>query len=174
MNSPGSGDRNPSPTGTRVSVPESGLSTTRLRPRYGTGAIAEWVDAVAATLVAPSVIAGHLVHFFGDVDTGGAPGDAPPAADTARHAELVVPGAQFVSQPMPVAGRAGLADAAATVDVGEVELKARRPVPPPLGVVTGQIADVFGAGAKARRAHHRAIAAGQAATGTLVPLWRLA
>src|ERR1700741_4987260 len=164
MNSPGSGDRNAWPTGTRVSVAESRLSTPRLRTRYGTGAMGEWVDAVGATLVAPSVIAGHLVHFCGDVNAGGTPGDAPPAAYATRHTELVVPGAQFVGQPMPIARCAGLADAATTVDVGEIELETGRPVPPPLGVVTGQIADVFGAGAKARRAHHRAVAAGQAAT----------
>src|ERR1700758_3610333 len=171
MNSPGCGVRSDSPTGCRHNVAESGLSTTRLRTRYGTGAMGEWVDAVGATLVAQSVIAGHLVHFCGDVDTGGTPGDAPPAAYATRHTELVVPGAQFVRQPMPVARCAGLTDAATTVDVGEVELKTRRPVPPALGVVTGEVADVFGAGAKARWAHHRAVTAGQAATGHLVPLW---
>ena len=41
MNSPGCGVRSASPIGIRVSVAESGLSTTRLRTRYGTGAIAE-------------------------------------------------------------------------------------------------------------------------------------
>ena len=93
MNSPGSGDRNASPTGSRHNVAESGLSTTRLRTRYGTGTIA---DADDVTLVALSVIVGHLVHLFGDVDTGGTPGDASPTSDTARHVELVVPGTQLV------------------------------------------------------------------------------
>src|SRR5271163_3972919 len=120
MNSPGFGARSASPTGTRDSVAESGLSTTRLRTRYGTGAIA---DTVGATLVAPSVIAGHLVHLCGDIDAGGAPGDASSAADAARHAELVVPGTQLVGQPMPVARCAGLADIAAAVDESEIELK---------------------------------------------------
>ena len=82
-----------SPTGASHNVAESGLSTTRLRTRYGTGTTGEWGDAVGATLVAPSVIAGHLVHLCGDIDTGGTPRDASPAADAARHAELVMPGA---------------------------------------------------------------------------------
>src|ERR1700739_1059874 len=109
MNSPGSGDRNASPSGSRHNVAESGLSMTRLRTRYGTGAIA---DAAGATLVAPSVIAGHLVHLCGDVDAGGTPGDASPAADAARHAELVMPGAQLVGQPMPATPCTGLAGVA--------------------------------------------------------------
>src|SRR5208337_1066777 len=169
MNSPGCGVRSTSPSGSRHKVAESGLSTTRLRTRYGFGAIA----GGGATLSAPSVIAGHLVHFLGDVDAGGAPGDAPPAADTARHVELVVPGAQLVGQPMPVPRCTGLAHTAA-VDVGEIELVAGRPVLPALGVLTGQIADVFGAGAVAGRAYHRAVAARQAAAGDLLPLRRFA
>src|ERR1700722_4184527 len=137
MNSPGSGDRNASRTGSRHNVAESGLSTTRLRTRYGTGAMGEWVDASGAELIAPSVIAGHLVHLCGDVDTSRTPRDASPAANATRHAALVVPGPQFGTQPMPVARCAGLADAAAAVDVGEVKLETRRPVPPAFGVVTG-------------------------------------
>src|SRR5271166_2713852 len=171
MNSPGCGVRRDSPTGSRHNVAESALSTTRLRTRYGTGAMA---DAEGAAPAARSLIAGHLVHLRGDVDAGGAPGDASATADAARHAELVVPRAQFVGQPMAITRRAGLADAAAAVDVGEVELETRRPVTPALGVLTGEVADVLGAGAKAGRAHHRAVAAGQAAAGDLVPLRRLA
>src|ERR1700747_412561 len=145
MNSPGCGVRSDSPTGSRRTVPESGLSTTRLRPRYGTGAIA---DPDGTTLVARSVIAGHLVHLCGDVDPGGAPGDASPATDAPRHAELVVPRAQFVGQPVPVARGTGLPDAATAVDVGEVEFEARRPMPPARGVLTGEVVDVLGGGAK--------------------------
>src|SRR5208283_589222 len=144
MNSPGCGVASTSPTGSRHSVAESGLSTTRLRTRYGTGAIA---DTTCAVPLAALVIAGHLVHFFGDVDAGGAPGDAPSTADAARHVELVVPGAQLVGQPMAVARCAGLTHTAAAVNEGEIELVARRPVLPAFGVFTRQVADVFGAGA---------------------------
>src|SRR5947199_5571140 len=139
MNSPGCGARTDFPTGSRHNVAESGLSAMRLRTRYGTGAIAD----------AGSIIAGHLVHLRGDVDPGGAPGDAAPAADAPGRAELVMPGPQFVGQPMPVPRGAGLAHAPAPVDVGEVEFEARRPFAPALRVLTGEVADVFGAGAKA-------------------------
>src|SRR6516165_2448800 len=103
MNSPGRGVRSDSPTGSRHNVAESGLSTTRLRTRYGTGAMGLWAKAAGAPLVARSLIAGHLVHLGSDVDTCRAPGDASPTTDAARHAELVVPRAQFVGQPVPVA-----------------------------------------------------------------------
>src|ERR1700746_4021853 len=102
MNSPGWGDRTASATGSRHNVAKSGLSTTRLRTRYGTGAMGGGVEP---ELITPSVIAsrpGHFVHLFSDVDTSGTPCDASPAPDAARHAELVVPGAQLVGQPMPV------------------------------------------------------------------------
>src|SRR5271167_1207092 len=106
MNSPGCGVRSVSPTGARHNVAESGLSTTRLRTRYGTADMEEWDPigtASGAARVVPSGIVGHLVHLCGDVDPGRTPRDASSAADATRHAELVVPGAQFVSQPLPVA-----------------------------------------------------------------------
>src|SRR6185437_11735547 len=170
MNSPGRGDRSASPTGTRVSVAESGLSTSRVPTRYGTGAMAD----TRAVPFAPSIIVGHLVHLCSDVNTGGAPRNTSPTADAARHAELIVPGAQFVGQPMPIARCARLANTAPAVNVGEVELETRRPVLPALGVFPGEITDVFGAGTKTRGAHHCAVAARQAAAGHLVPLRGLA
>src|ERR1700757_3334960 len=125
MNSPGCGVRSDSPTGSRHSVAESGLSTTRFRTRHGTGDMGSRVKPAGAPPVARSVIAGHLVHLRGDVDPSGAPGDASPATDATRHAELVVPRAQFVGQPVPVARGAGLADAAAAVNEGEIEFETR-------------------------------------------------
>src|SRR5271165_3446083 len=120
MNSPGRGAANGSLSGSRSSVTESRFSTTRLPTRYGTGAIS-------------LVIGGrHLRHFLGDVDAGRAPGDAPAAADAARHLKLVVPGAQLVGQPMPVPRSAGLANAA-LVHEREVEFEAGCPVLPAFG-----------------------------------------
>jgi hypothetical protein len=42
------------------------------------------------------------VDFFGQIDAYRTPGDAPPATDTSRHAELVNPGGYFVRQPHPI------------------------------------------------------------------------
>src|SRR5215471_5621494 len=67
------------------------------------------------------------VHLGGEVDLGGAPGDAPSTPDTAGGAELVVPGAQLVGQPLPVPAGARGADLAA-VEVGVVQLEAGCPV----------------------------------------------
>src|SRR5699024_6508858 len=97
-------------------------------------------------------------HLLGDVDAGRAPGDASPAADAAGGAELLVPGAQLVGDPLAVAGLATGPHAAA-VQVGEVEVEARVPAAPPLGVVAGEVADVLGGGAEAGRADHGAVAA---------------
>src|SRR5690349_8225152 len=52
-------------------------------------------------------------NLLGDVDRHGAPGDAPPAADAPRLAELVDPGAQLVREPLAIAAPARAADAAA-------------------------------------------------------------
>jgi hypothetical protein len=103
MNSPGSGAGSGSPNGSSCSVEESRFSAMRLRTRYGTGVIA---DGAVVGHVAVSVIAilrlGERVHFLGDVDSGGAPGDTPSTAHASGAAELIVPGAELVGDPVPV------------------------------------------------------------------------
>src|SRR5215472_2283734 len=110
----------------------------------------------------------ELGRFLGDVDAHRAPGDAPAAANAARSAELIVPGAQLVGDPLAIAAGTRSPDTAA-MQIGVVELEARRPVFPPLRVLAGEVAGVLGGRAVASRAHHRAVAAGQAPVGDLVP-----
>ena len=66
--------------------------------------------------------------LLGQVDADRAPGDAAAAADAARGVELVPPGRQLVGQPLPVARR-GRGPHRPTVQVGVVEVEARRPGP---------------------------------------------
>src|SRR5262245_23326132 len=84
----------------------------------------------------------ELCRFLGDVDADRAPGDAPAAAHAPRCAELIVPGAQLVRDPLAVAAGTRGPDAA-TVQIGIVELEALRPVLPPLRVLAGQVAGVL-------------------------------
>ena len=70
--------------------------------------------------------------------------------------------------PLPVARAASLAHAAA-VDVGEIHGEAGIPLAHPLGGGAGEIAVILDGGAEAGRAHHGAVAAGQATLGHLVP-----
>src|SRR5271165_218940 len=107
-------------------------------------------------------------RFFGDVDAHRAPCDAAAAADAARGAELVDPVGELVRHPLPVARLRALADAAA-VDEREVHGEATVPDPDPLGRGAGQVAMVLDGGAEAGRADHRAVRAGQAALGDLIP-----
>src|SRR3989440_12003093 len=100
--------------------------------------------------------------LLGDVDADRAPGDAPAAAHAARLAELVVPGAELVGQPLPVPAAGGGAYRAA-VQVREVQVEAGVPAQPTLRVLTGHVGDVLDGGAEAGRADQRAVAAGQAA-----------
>src|SRR5262245_15745384 len=102
-----------------------------------------------------------------DVDGDGAPGDAPAAADATRAAELVVPGSELVREPLAVARLCRLPDAAA-VDVRVVDREAGVPDAVALGAAV-QVVRVLDRGAEAGRAGHRAVAAGQAALGDLVP-----
>ena len=83
-----------------------------------------------------------------------------------------MPGAQLVTEPLPVPARAGLPHAPA-MDVGEIQLETGRPALPALGMVPGQITDILGRGAEAGGAHHRAVSAGQTPAGYLGPVRRL-
>src|SRR5439155_26958976 len=89
--------------------------------------------------------------LLGDVDPHGAPHDAPPASDTAGAAELVVPGAQLVGEPLPVPAAGGGPDRAA-VDVGEDQVEAGGPVLPPLRMVATEVRDIRHGAAEAGRA----------------------
>src|SRR5690606_581546 len=141
MNCPGRAAGSRSVTGSSTRVTESRFSATRDRTRWDTGAIASATGAGSGAGAAAGVLStvGRMIgtgvfgvdragapgpqpvqrpHLLGDVDSGGAPGDTAPAPHTAGTAELIVPGAQFVGEPVPVPGRAGLPHHPA-VNVGE-------------------------------------------------------
>src|SRR5690349_21921810 len=81
-------------------------------------------------------------QLLGHVDADRAPGDAAPAADAAGRAELVVPGAELVRQPLAVARPARRPDAAA-VDVGVVDRVAGVPDPRALGALAREVGRVL-------------------------------
>src|ERR1035438_937522 len=53
-------------------------------------------------LDAHSVTYGDGGHLFGDVDSYGAPDDAPAATDTTGGIELIPPRREFVRYPLPI------------------------------------------------------------------------
>src|SRR3954451_5099849 len=97
-----------------------------------------------------------LRNLFGDVDRHRAPGDAAPAADAARGAELVDPGGELVGHPLAIARLRRGVDAAA-VDVGVVEREARIPQAGTLRLLAGEVRDVLDRVAEAGGADHRAV-----------------
>ena len=107
MNSPGRGAGSGSPIGSSCSVEECRFSAVRLPTRYGTGVIADGAGAghVAVSVIALLRQAGKDVHLFGDVDSGGAPGDTPSATHASGAAELIMPGAELAGDPVPVSRR---------------------------------------------------------------------
>src|SRR5579862_4539475 len=107
-------------------------------------------------------------RFLGDIDADRAPGDATPAADAARGAELVDPACKLVRDPLPVARAPALAYAAA-VQIGEIQREAGIPFADALGRRTCEVAVILDGGAEAGRADHGAIAAGKAALGDVDP-----
>jgi NADPH-dependent glutamate synthase beta subunit-like oxidoreductase len=86
----------------------------------------------------------------------------------AGAAELVVPAAELVGDPLPVPAGARYPHAAA-VQVGEIQLETRGPALRPLRVRPAEVGHVLGGGAEAGRADHRAIAASQAPFGHVGP-----
>src|SRR5687767_9559927 len=85
--------------------------------------------------------------LLGDVDADRAPGDAAPAPDAARASELIVPGGELVSEPLPVAGTGARAHRSA-VQVRKIEGEARIPAPPAFGSFSLEVAGVFDRGAE--------------------------
>ena len=73
-----------------------------------------------------------------------------------------------MGHPLPVARPRRLADDAA-VDVGEVGVEAGVPHAVALGLLPGEVGDVLDGRAEAGGAHHRAVGAGQAPRGHVVP-----
>ena len=110
-------------------------------------------------------------YFLGEVDADGAPRDAPPAPDAARRAELVPPGRQLVSQPLAVS-RGGRGTYRPPVQVGVVEVEARRPGSLARDLA-GQCRRVTDVAAEAGGADQGAIPAGEAPVCHLVPSWVL-
>src|SRR3954468_5075100 len=92
----------------------------------------------------------ECVRLLGDVDTDRAPDDAPPAPHTTRLAELVVPGAELVGEPLPVPA-ARRAPYRSAVQVREVQVEAGVPGLPAFGHVAGQVGGVLDARAEAGR-----------------------
>ena len=90
--------------------------------------------------------------FLGEIDAYRAPSDASTATDAAGTAELIVPCAKLVRQPLPVARLGRLADAT-TMHVGKIHGEARVPTPPPLRMLAGKIGHVFHCRAEAGRQH---------------------
>ena len=114
-----------------------------------------------------SVAAPDGRRLLGEVDPDGAPGDAPPAADAARGVELVPPGRELVGQPLAVArGRGGPHRPAVQVRVVEVEARGPGALAADLAGQSRRVAHVA---AEAGRADERAVPAGQAPLGHLVP-----
>ncbi len=107
------------------------------------------------------------LRLFGNVDPNGTPGNAPAAADAAGFAELFVPGAELVQQPLAVARGRGFADDA-TVDVGKLAGEAGIPTLPASGVIPGQTGGILDVRAEAGGANHGAIAAAQATGCTMM------
>src|SRR6478735_3489539 len=119
-------------------------------------------------LIADSFLAADRGRLLRDVDPDRAPRDASAAADAAARAELVVPRGELVGHPLAVAGAPALTDAAA-VHVRVVERQAAVPDPLALNSLSGQVGGILHADAEAGGANERAVAAGEATIGDLVP-----
>src|SRR6266568_4694536 len=126
-------------------------------------------DGLSSSMAASTGRVGEARGLLGDVDAHRAPRDAAAAADTARFAELVVPGAELVADPLPVAARGGRSHRSA-VQEGEVEVEAGGPALGAFGVLAGQVGGVLDCGAEAGRADRGAVAAGQAALRDIGPV----
>src|SRR4030042_678222 len=106
--------------------------------------------------------------FLCDVDGNRTPGDAAPATHAARCAKLVDPGGQLVGHPLTIAGPCQGSHGTA-VDVREIHGETRVQLAPAFGVLARQVCDIFHGRAEAGGTDHRAVAAGQAALGDVVP-----
>ena len=107
-------------------------------------------------------------HLLSEIDSDGTPADATPTTYAARGIKLVVPTGKFVRQPLSEATAAIIADDAAG-GIAKIDIETRIPLALALHMFTRQICNFRDAAAKACRTDHRAIRAGQAATGHLVP-----
>src|SRR6516164_2075545 len=106
--------------------------------------------------------------FLGNIDPDGTPGYATPTADTPGAAKLINPVGQLMRHPLAVA-RARRIPHAAAVDVGKIQCETGIPAAHALGGRTGEIGRVVDCRAEASRTYIGAIAAGEAASGDLVP-----
>src|SRR6516164_11771217 len=106
--------------------------------------------------------------FLGNIDPDRTPGDTAAATDATGGAELVDPVGQLVRHPLAVA-RARRAAHTAAVDVGKIQCETGIPATHPLGGGAGQIGGVASGSAETGRTDIRAVAAGQATLGSVVP-----
>src|SRR5262245_2103932 len=117
--------------------------------------------AVSIVCMVSSLARSDRGQLLGDVDPDRAPRDAAAAADAARAAELVVPRAELVREPLSVPRPVRGPDAT-PVDVRVLDREARVPRAHALRVVAREVGDVLDARAETGRADQRAIPAGEA------------
>ena len=79
-----------------------------------------------------------------------------------------MPGRQLMCHPLPIA-RLRARPHGPAVDVGEIHGEAAIPAPAARGLIAGEIAGILDGGAEAGGAHHRAVGAGEAPLGDIVP-----
>src|SRR5512132_2673406 len=109
-------------------------------------------SSVCTTCLLPALDRAQRTHLLGGVDPGRAPGDAPATSHAARHAELVVPCAELVGEPLAVAGAHRRPEAPA-VDVGVGRGEARVPPADARGGRAGQVRGVLEREAETRGTH---------------------
>ena len=100
----------------------------------------------------------QLRHFLRQINTGRAPRDAPATAHAARCSELILPGCELVSQPLPITTGDTVSDGRA-VHVAEIDVEATVPFAFSLDMIARQIRDLSDCGTEARRTNHRAVCA---------------
>src|SRR5205823_1913320 len=131
--SPSRKSTSPSPKRTFEAQPARSVSCSGSSPaKTGTSRRTASIVSIA------SLRGADRAELLGHVDRDRAPGDAAAAADAARRPELVVPGAELVRQPLPVARAARRPDAAA-VDVRVVDREAGLPGADALRRLAGQV-----------------------------------
>ena len=116
----------------------------------------------------PVVLFANRFYFFGNVYGDRAPGDTTTTTHAPAGPELVDPGGQLVSQPLPVAGSWTGPDASA-VDIRELHIETRVPPLDALRPIAGEIGGVFDAAAEAGGTNHRTVGAVEASRRDLVP-----
>src|SRR5208282_316171 len=107
-----------------------------------------------------------------DVDPHRAPGDAPAAPDAPRAIKLIEPGAEFVSEPMPIPAANSVPHRPGR-GVAELMRETRFPLPCASRRGFAERRGIRHRRTEAGWTHHRAVPAREASLGQLIPLWAL-